>query len=149
MGLKPYVIIEGVYLVAADAPYCEVADLDQPGLRRAVGKGASYDLFLTRTLKSAQLERAEMSAAAVDLYFDKGLDSAAGVRQPLERVAAVDSRYRVQEGAFTSIRQVMAVPRQCEAGADYVRALVDPEKAEGFVLRVLAASGQAAVSVVS
>lgn len=144
---EPYVIIEGTYLVAADAPYREVADLDQPGLRLAVGKGAAYDLFLTRTLKSAQLERAETSAAAVDLFFDKGLDAAAGVRQPLEKVAAADSRYRVLEGAFTSIRQAMAVPRQREAGAAYVRAFVERKKAKGFVHRALAASGQADVTV--
>lgn len=146
---EPYVIIEGTYLVAADAPYREVADLDQPGLRLAVGKGAAYDLFLTRTLKSAQLERAETSAAAVDLFFDKGLDAAAGVRQPLEKVATADSRYRVLEGAFTSIRQAMAVPRQREAGAAYVRAFVERKKAEGFVHRALAASGQADVTVAS
>ncbi|MCX7081471.1 MAG: transporter substrate-binding domain-containing protein [Pseudomonas sp.] len=120
---EPYVIIEGTYLVAADAPYREVADLDQPGLRLAVGKGAAYDLFLTRTLKSAQLERAE--------------------------VATADSRYRVLEGAFTSIRQAMAVPRQREAGAAYVRAFVERKKAEGFIHRALAASGQADVTVAS
>ncbi|MEK1834045.1 MAG: transporter substrate-binding domain-containing protein, partial [Pseudomonas sp.] len=56
---EPYVIIEGTYLVAVDSPYQTVEDLDQPGLRLAVGKGAAYDLFLTRTLKHAQLVRAQ------------------------------------------------------------------------------------------
>lgn len=63
-------VIEGACLVEADTPYCEVADFDQPGLRLAVGKGAGDDLFLTRTLKSAQLERAETSGATVDLHSD-------------------------------------------------------------------------------
>jgi polar amino acid transport system substrate-binding protein len=144
---EPYVIIEGTYLVAADSPYVTVDDLDQPGLRLAVGKGAAYDLFLTRTLKHAQLERAETSAAAVDLFFDKGLEAAAGVRQPLQKVAEADRRYRVLEGTFTAIRQAMAVPRQREAGAAYVRAFVERKKADGFVLAALQASGQADVSV--
>lgn len=144
----PYVIIEGTYLVAADSPFVTVEDLDQPGLRLAVGKGAAYDLFLARTLKHAQLARAETSAAAVDLFFDKDLDAAAGVRQPLQKVADADPRYRVLEGAFTAIRQAMAVPRDREAGAAYVRAFVERKKAEGFVLAALKASGQADVTVV-
>ncbi|UVM52941.1 transporter substrate-binding domain-containing protein [Pseudomonas sp. B21-015] len=144
---EPYVIIEGTYLVAADSAYTAVDDLDRQGLRLAVGKGAAYDLFLTRTLKQAQLERAETSAAAVDLFFDKGLDAAAGVRQPLEKVAAADPRYRVLEGAFTAIRQAMAVPRKREAGAAYVTAFVERKKAEGFVHAALLESGQADVTV--
>jgi len=77
------------------------------------------------------------------------LDAAAGVGQPLERMAAAGSRYRVLESVFTSIRQVMAVPRLREAGAAYVRAFVERKKAEGFAIRVRTASGQAAASVVS
>lgn len=42
---EPYVIIEGTYLVANDAPYFEVAQLDRPEVRIAVGQGAAYDLF--------------------------------------------------------------------------------------------------------
>ncbi|WLG42449.1 transporter substrate-binding domain-containing protein [Pseudomonas sp. FP1740] len=144
---EPYVIIEGTYLVAADSTYIVVDDLDRPGLRLAVGKGAAYDLFLSRTLKQAQLERAATSAAAVDLFFEKGLDAAAGVRQPLEKVAAADPRYRVLEGAFTAIRQAMAVPRDREAGAAYVRAFVERKKTEGFVRAALLESGQADVTV--
>lgn len=144
---EPYVIIEGTYLVAADSPYQHVQDLDQPGLRLAVGKGAAYDLFLSRTLNHAQLERAETSAGAVDLYFEKNLDAAAGVRQPLEQVTAGNPKYRVLDGAFTSIRQAVAVPRRCEAGAAYVRDFVERKKADGFVQDALAQSGQADVTV--
>ncbi|HEF4761919.1 TPA: transporter substrate-binding domain-containing protein [Pseudomonas putida] len=144
---EPYVIIEGTYLVAADSPYQVVEDLDQPGLKLAVGKGAAYDLFLSRTLQHAQLERAETSAGAVDLFLEQGLDAAAGVRQPLEQVAAGNPAYRVIVGAFTAIRQAMAVPRQCVAGAAYVRDFIERKKAEGFVHAALAQSGQADVTV--
>ncbi|MNY41621.1 hypothetical protein D3C86_1764520 [compost metagenome] len=140
-------IIEGTYLVAADSPYVTVEDLDQPGLRLAVGKGAAYDLFLTRTLEHAQLVRAETSAGAVDLFFDKGQDAAAGVRQPLQKVADADGRYRVLDGAFTTIRQAMAVPRERQEGAMYVKAFVERKKAEGFVHAALNASGQSDVTV--
>lgn len=144
---EPYVIIEGTYLVAAHSPFKRVQDLDQSGLRIAVGRGAAYDLFLSRTLQQAQLERAETSASAVDLYREQHLDAAAGVRQPLEQVAAGNPAYRVLEDAFTSIRQAMAVPRQREAGAAYVRDFVKRKKAEGFVHAALAENGQTDVAV--
>jgi polar amino acid transport system substrate-binding protein len=144
---EPYVIIEGTYLVASDSSYTSVADLDQPRLRLAVGRGAAYDLYLTRTLQHAQLERAETSASAVDLFVERHLDAAAGVRQPLQKVAQANSRYRVLEDAFTSIRQAMAVPRRREAGAAYVRDFVERKKAEEFVHGALAANGQDDVTV--
>ncbi|TDF77698.1 transporter substrate-binding domain-containing protein [Pseudomonas sp. H9] len=144
---EPYVIIEGTYLVATDSAYTSVVDLDKPGLRLAVGQGAAYDLFLTRTLKHAQLERAQTSASAVDLFCQSGLDAAAGVRQPLQKIAEVDSRYRVLQDAFTSIRQAMAVPQGREAGAAYVQQFVERMKAQGFIQAVLADNGQHDVTV--
>ncbi|MEK1837620.1 MAG: restriction endonuclease, partial [Pseudomonas sp.] len=87
------------------------------------------------------------SAGAVDLYIEQVLDAAAGVRQPLESVAADNANYRVIDGAFTSIRQAMAVPRGHDAGAAYVRDFVERKKAEGFVRSALDQSGQADVTV--
>ncbi|RRV10122.1 ABC transporter substrate-binding protein [Pseudomonas sp. v388] len=144
---EPYVAIEGTYLVKADSGFVNVEDLDQPGLKLAVGKGAAYDLYLSRTLQHAQLHRAQTSAGAVELFLDEKLDAAAGVRQPLDTFAATHPDYRVLEGTFTSIRQAMAVPRQCTAGAAFVREFVERHKASGFVRRALDATGQAEVSV--
>lgn len=50
----PYVIIEGTYLVRDASPFHAIDDFDQAGVRIAVGKGAAYDLFLTRALKHAE-----------------------------------------------------------------------------------------------
>jgi polar amino acid transport system substrate-binding protein len=143
---EPYVIIEGTYLVKADSPYRKVEELDRAGVRIAVGQGAAYDLYLSRTLEQAHLERAATSAGAVELFVERDLDAAAGVRQPLEQAATADPRYRVLDGAFTAIRQAMAVPRGREAGADYVAGFVERRLAEGFVRGALLASGQTDVS---
>lgn len=144
---EPYVAIEGTYLVAADSAFTSVADLDAEGLRLAVGKGAAYDLYLSRTLRHAELVRAETSAGAVDLYMELGLDAAAGVRQPLEKIADTNARYRVLEDAFTSIRQAMAVPKKRLEGAAYVNAFVQRQKANGLVRKALNATGQAEVAI--
>ncbi len=49
----PYVIIDGTYMVAKDSPLKNVADVDKPGIRIAVGLNSAYDLYLTRMLKNA------------------------------------------------------------------------------------------------
>ena len=112
----PYVVIEGTYIVGNDSPLRAIEDFDRPGLRIAVGKGAAYDLFLTRTLQHAELVRADTSAAAVELFVQARLDAAAGVKQPLIAFAATHPGYRVIEGRFTSIEQAMATPKGRDAG---------------------------------
>ena len=144
---EPYVIIEGTYLVKDSSPFRKMEDLDQPGVRIAVGKGAAYDLYLSRTQQHATLVRAPTSAGAVDLFLDENLDAAAGVRQPLLKVAEANKELRVLDGYFTSIRQAMGVPVRCAAGAAYVRAFLEEQKANGFVSKALAASGQSDVTV--
>jgi len=56
---SPYVLIEGTYMVRNDSPLKVIGDVDKPGIRIAVGRGSAYDLFLTRTLKAAELVRYE------------------------------------------------------------------------------------------
>jgi polar amino acid transport system substrate-binding protein len=63
----PYVLIEGTYLVRADSPLKAVEDVDREGVRVAVGRNAAYDLYLTRTLKHAQVIRVPSPSAAVEL----------------------------------------------------------------------------------
>lgn len=140
---EPYVVIEGTYLVLQDATYHCVEDLDRDGLRLAVGQGAAYDLFLTRSLQRASLVRAPTSAAAVDWFVDQGLDAAAGVRQPLERFAREHDGFRVLPDAFTQIEQAMALPKDREDIADVVDAFLGERKSSGFVASALVDSGQA------
>ncbi|MBV1837120.1 ABC transporter substrate-binding protein [Acetobacter estunensis] len=143
----PYVVIEGTYLVREDAPFHDVADLDREGVRIAVGKGAAYDLFLSRALKHATLERAPTSPAAIDLFVESGLEAAAGVRQPLAAWAAKHPGYRVLDGRFTSIEQGIGTPKGREAARAWLQDFVEDVKASGFVAERLAAHGQTAATV--
>ncbi|EPC00379.1 hypothetical protein L861_13985 [Litchfieldella anticariensis FP35 = DSM 16096] len=143
----PYVIIEGTYLVPQESSFFHVDDMDQPGRRIAVGQGAAYDLFLTRTLRHAQLVRAPTSAAAVDWFVEQGLDAAAGVRQPLMRFAEATPDYRVLPDSFTQIRQAMALPRQRQEASGAVDAFLKECRETGFVANALAESGQADANI--
>jgi polar amino acid transport system substrate-binding protein len=141
---SPYVLIEGTYMVRSDSPLKEVADIDRPGVRIAVGPNAAYDLFLSRTLKHATLVRAETGggAAVIDLFLRQGLDAAAGIRQPLDEFARTHPDMRVMDGRFMEIRQAMCVPLGRPAAQSYLRGFIEEMKETGFVADALRRSGQ-------
>jgi polar amino acid transport system substrate-binding protein len=143
----PYVIIEGGYLVHADSPLRKIEDVDREGVRIAVGQGAAYDLYLSRTLKHAQLMRAPTSPGAIELFLSDGLDAAAGVKQPLIKFAKANPNVRVMEGRFMVIEQAMGTPKGREAGARYLCSFVEEMKATGFVAKALERSGQGDATV--
>ncbi len=142
----PYVLIEGTYMVRKDSPLKSVGDVDRPGIRIAVGPNSAYDLYLTRTLKHAQLVRAAAGggAAMVELFLKDRLDAAAGVRQPLEAYAKTDPSVRVMSDRFMDIRQAMGTPQGRAAGAAYLKGFVEEMKASGFVAEGLKRSNQQA-----
>ena len=144
----PYVLIEGTYMVRDGSPFTSIKQLDRSGVRVSVGKGAAYDLFLTRSLQHAEIVRATTSAGAIDLFLDdSGIDAAAGVRQPLEATARARDGLRVLPGYFTAIRQAMATPAGNRAAPDFLKAFIEEMKASGFVARALLESGQAEATV--
>jgi len=143
----PYVLIEGTYVVRDAAPFHAIEDFDRPGVRIAVGKGAAYDLFLTRTLKNAELIRHDTSAGAMELFLDEGLEAVAGVRQPLLEFARMHSGIRVIDGRFVSIEQAMGTPKGRPAAREFLQSFIEEMKRGGFVASALERSGQRGAGV--
>ena len=142
----PYVLIEGTYMVLNGSPLEVVEDVDKPGIRIAVGKGAAYDLFLTRTLKHATIVRAEQGGGRgmIDLFFKEKLDVVAGVKQSLQAHAATDPNVRIMDGRFQVIGQAVALPKGRPLAATYLKSFVEEMKAAGFVADALKRTGQSA-----
>lgn len=139
---RPYVVIDGTFLIPSATPHTTVRDLDRRNFRISVGKGAAYDLFLTRTLQFARLVRAPTSNAAIDLFVKQGLDAAAGVRQPLEEFAASSAGFRVLPDAFTQIEQAMAIPIAHQRALNAMEEFLEAKKRSGFIAKALEKSGQ-------
>jgi polar amino acid transport system substrate-binding protein len=144
----PYVLIEGCYLVRDDSPLTRNEEVDQAGTRVVVGQGSAYDLFLSREIKAATLERARSSPAVVDHFITTGADVAAGVKQQLEADAARLGGLRLLPGRFMVIQQAMGCPkgRGAEAAAA-LAAYVEEMKASGFIAEALARHGIEGASV--
>jgi polar amino acid transport system substrate-binding protein len=135
----PYVLIEGVYLVPKESTLAAVADVDRTGVRIGVNKNSAYDLYLTRTLKHAQLVRGESGLA---LFAEQKLEAAAGVKQPIMAHARAHPETRVLDGRFMEIRQAMGAPRERTVAAAYLRSFIEEMKASGFVAKALERSNQ-------
>lgn len=136
----PYVLIEGVYVVADDSPVETSDEVDVAGIRVGVKDGSAYDLHLTRTLQQAQIVR---GADGIEAYGEHRLDVGAGIRQPMTEWVAAHPGHRVVEPAFMQIRQAVAVPQdRAEAAVEWLRALVDELLVTGFVTRALRDAGQ-------
>jgi polar amino acid transport system substrate-binding protein len=116
-------------------------------VRVAVAKGSAYDLFLTRTLKQAEVVRAISGPQSQQLFVKDNLEVLAGIRKPLSQFVEMTPGYRVLPGRFMAIEQAMCVPKGRDAGARYLRAFVEEMKATGMVAKALAESGQGDVLV--
>lgn len=144
---SPYVVIEGTYLVRKTASYRESADLDQAGVRVAVGKGSAYELHLSRTLRRAHVVAHESGAQAYRHFIDDGYETLAGVRQALARLAAENADMRVLDDSFMQINQALGVAKARAAVVPYLSRFVEEMKAGGVVAEALSQSGQAGARV--
>jgi polar amino acid transport system substrate-binding protein len=129
----PYVVIEGVYMVADASPIRSSADVDRPGTRVGVIVGSAYDLFLSRELKQATIVRAASAEAIMDLWIAGKLDAVAGVKPQLEAIAKRMPGLRLLPKQFMAINQAMGTPRGRAAGTRYLHAFIAEMKASGFI----------------
>ncbi|MET8851479.1 transporter substrate-binding domain-containing protein [Amycolatopsis sp. NPDC004625] len=136
----PYVVIEGVYVVAQDSPFGSPADVDRPEVRIGVKQGSAYDLYLTRTLRHATIVRGEDGVTAFEA---QGLEVAAGIRQPMTAYTAAHPGTRVLPERFMEIRQAVATtPDRRPETLAFLRELVEELKASGFVADALRRAGR-------
>jgi polar amino acid transport system substrate-binding protein len=138
----PYVLIEGSYLVRQDSPLTDNAQVDRAGHTVVVGKGSAYDLYLSRELQHARIERAVSSPAVVQTFVESTADVAAGVKQQLEADAARLPGLRLLPGRFMVIQQAMGLPKgRGEEAQRLLAAFVEEAKASGFVAEALRRHG--------
>jgi polar amino acid transport system substrate-binding protein len=129
-----YVQIEGYYLVRDSSSIQRNEQIDVATNRVVVGKGSAYDLFLTRHLKNAPLERVASSQVVVSSFLDKGFEVAAGVKQQLEADTKSLTGVRLLAERFMVINQAMGVPKtKGPEAALFLRTFVEEMKAQGVV----------------
>ena len=144
----PYVLIEGSYLVGRSSGPRDNAEVDRPGNQVAVGEGSAYDLFLSRELQAAKIERVTDAPAVLQAVQAGRVQVAAGIRQVLEGWAEQDASLRVLPGRFMVIQQAMGLPAgRGEAAGEALGEFVERMKSSGFVAESLSRHGIEGASV--
>ena len=129
-----YAEIEATYLVPAGSALRSIADVDRPGVRIAVASQSAYDLYLSRTLKNANLVRVP-GVNAYETFLSQKLDALAGLRPLLLTDSEKLPGSRVLEGRFSTVQQAIGTQKAREAAAKYLRDFAEDVKASGFVAR--------------
>jgi polar amino acid transport system substrate-binding protein len=142
-----YLEIETTYLVPAGSPLRTVADVDREGVRVAAPARANYELFLSRSLKRAQLVRTANADAAFELLASGQVDALAGLKQALVGLVDKLPGSRTLNGQFMKVPQAVGVPRGRDAGLAYLRGFVEDAKASGLVAQAIEKTGARGVSV--
>src|SRR5712692_3096450 len=75
-----YLEIPATYLVPAGSPLRSIADVDRDGVRIAVTERSAYELYLSRTVKHAQLVRTQGLDASFEMFVAEKLDALAGLK---------------------------------------------------------------------
>ena len=135
-----YITIQGTMLVRANSGFTSVRQMDDEALTINVGKGAAYDLWLTRNFTRATLSRQISSQAAITAFLHGEGSAAAGIRQPLEAAARQYSGYRVLEDDFMQIRQAVCTPLDDRRFDSALAALIIHLKETGEMARLIEAN---------
>jgi polar amino acid transport system substrate-binding protein len=143
-----YLEIEATYLVPADSPIHQVAEVDRPGMRIAVAEKTAYDMYLRGALKHATLHHAQGGDAAYQLFLREHLDALAGLKVQLAADQPKHPNTRLLDGRFTAIQQAIGTPIQRTAAAAYLREFVQDLRA-GLVAQLIAHYGVPGVTVPS
>jgi polar amino acid transport system substrate-binding protein len=138
---RPYIVIEGAYLVPEHSTIRSRGEVDKEGTRVVVGKGSAYDLFLSRELRHASIVRSPTSPEVVETMLSTQCEVAAGVRQQLEHDASRLPGLRVLPGCFMVIEQAMGTPKGRASAARLLDQFVADAIESGFVASSLAAHG--------
>jgi polar amino acid transport system substrate-binding protein len=144
---KAYLEIPVTFLVPAGSKIRSLAEVDREGVRIAVSARSAYDLYLSRSLKHAQLLRAEGIDASHELFLKKKLDVLAGLKPRLVSDAEKLPGSRVLEGQVTGVQQAVGTTKARVAGAKYLHEFVEDVKRKGLVAKVINKHGVRGVTV--
>lgn len=136
-----YVEIEATYLVPEGSPLKTVEDVDAEGVRIAVSGRSAYDLYLSRSLKHAELHRAQGLPGALELFLTEKLDALAGLRPALNGDLDKVPGGRILDGQFTAVQQAVGVARTKPEAAAYLSDVVEDAKSSGLIARLIEKHG--------
>ena len=142
--------VDNVFLVPAGSRLARASEVDQPGIRVAVPQGSAPDLFLTRTLRNAEVVRVPGGAdQAVEVLASGGADAYGENAHLLHGVMGrLPAGARILEGRFNVVQMAIAVPKGRDpAGLELLAHFLAQAKRDGTVARAIERAGLRGVHV--
>ncbi len=124
----------------ADSPIETFADADRRGIRIGAITGNAVDLFLNRTLESAELvdlARGTSDEEATRVLLAGEIDAYAANKQRLATVVASEPRVRVLDGSVLPVEQSIVVAQQNEPVVSQLDRFIDDLRASGYLLEIV------------
>ncbi len=141
--------VEGTFLVREHSALTTNDQVDQRGIRIAVGFNSVYDIYLRREIREATLVRVATSPRIVDEFLRQNIDVAAGVRQQLEADAARHGGLRMLPGRFLAVPYAMGVAgERAPAVLAYLVAFIEEMRATGFIAQSMERHGVRLATVI-
>lgn len=146
---QTYLLAHNTYIVLASSAVRASADLDKPGIRIGVGERDAGDLFLTRTLKAATLQRRPSAELPTGIQALKAgeLDAYAANRTRLLAIVAGEPSLRLLPDNFYSVEQAIVVAKGNAAGLAIVERFLTEARASGLIQAAIDRAGLKGVDV--
>jgi polar amino acid transport system substrate-binding protein len=125
--------VEFGYLVPAGSSISTMADVDRSGIRVAVQEKSQPDVFVSRTLKNAEVVRAPSLAGTVEMLKSRRADAIFSIKPSLFEASNQLPGSRVLEGRPGIDPHAMVMPKGREVGLAYARQFIEHAKSEGLV----------------
>lgn len=132
-----YCEIEATYLVPKDSPITSVAEVDRPGVRITVVRGAAYELWLERNIKHATVLRSDTADGALKQFVAEKLEAYAALKPRLLTDTKELTGSRILPGNFMTVQQAIGTEKKNAAGAAFLRDFVAEAKTSGLVARLI------------
>jgi polar amino acid transport system substrate-binding protein len=125
--------VEFGYLVAAGSSIMTMADIDRAGIKVAVQEKSQPDVFVSRTLKNAEVIRAPSLAGTMEMLKSKRADAIFSIKPSLFEASNQLPGSRVLEGRPGIDPHAMVMPKGREVGLAYARQFIEDAKSGGLV----------------
>jgi polar amino acid transport system substrate-binding protein len=143
-----YMEVIVTYLVPVNSPIRTVADADRAGTRIGVGQRNAADLFLSRTLKQAQLVRvSDNLESAIDVLRSGKADLYASNREGLMQIRDKLGGYRILDERLFGVEHAIAMPNGRGPGLAYAKAFIEELKTSGVIAQLIARNSIRGVDV--
>jgi len=132
-----YCEIEATYLVPAGSPLASVTDVDRPGVRITVRRGAAYDLWLERNIKQATVLRSDSADGPFSQFVGEKLEAYASLKPQLLQDVAKLPGSKILPGNFMTVQQAIGTAKPNTEGAAFLVDFVAEAKRSGLVARLI------------